>query len=139
MTEPTEMALPEYQNLHPADLADRLQRLPSDAAQRILLGLPRTLGAAALDELEKEKALELLEAFDAPQLGELFLELPPNAVADLAAALPPSKRRAVLAALPADKAKPIHSLLRYRPDTAGGIMSDRFIALRPEFTIQHCQ
>jgi magnesium transporter len=41
--------------------------------------------------------------------------------------------------LPAEKSAPIKALLHYAEDTAGGIMSDRFIALHTDHTVQQSQ
>jgi magnesium transporter len=138
MAEAVAIPLDEYRQLHPADLADRLQRLATAEAQAVLQQLPRPLAAAALHELDKERALELLAVFEARELAGLFSELPPEAVADLAAALPPRKRRAVLAGLPAHVSGHVQALLRYPADSAGGIMSESFVMLREDQTVQQC-
>ncbi len=138
MPETSPVFLNEYRQMHPADLADQLQRLPRAEAQSVLQQLPRPQAAAALDEMEKDQAIDLLKVCPVEQLVDLFAELAPNAIADLAAALSPAKRRAVLTQLPEEKARHVNALLRYPPDTAGGIMTDRFLTLRPEQTVQEC-
>jgi len=118
-----------YLGLHPADLADRLQRLPTAEARAVLGQLPRPLAAGALAELEKEKIVELLQDQSPEQIAELFRELPSEVIADVAGALKPKARLAALNLLPAAQAEAAARLLQYRPDSAGGIMSDRFISL----------
>src|SRR5262245_20086594 len=139
MPEDASLKLEELLELHPADVADRLQRLSTDDAQQILLRLPRPLAAQVLIELEKERLRELVEPFSTQDLVEVLQELAPNAAADLVGELPPEVRRQILSALPAEKSAPIKALLRYGEDTAGGIMSDRFIALRSDYTVQQSQ
>jgi len=137
MPEPTPTYLDEFLKLHPADLADRLQRLSLEEAQRILPELPPLLAARALAELEPDHQHELLTALPVQKLTPLLSELPPNVVADLVPALPPSARRTTFEALAAGQRQRVQALLRYAPDTAGGIMSDRFIALRDDMTVEH--
>lgn len=48
MLETTPIHLDEFLRLHPADIADRLQHLSFEEAQRILPELPPALAAAAL-------------------------------------------------------------------------------------------
>jgi magnesium transporter len=139
MPEDASVTLEELLELHPADVADRLQRLPTEDAQQILLQLPRPLAAQVLIELEKERFRELVEPFTTREWVEVLQELPPNAAADLVGELPLEVRRQVLSALPAEKSAPIKALLGYGEDTAGGIMSDRFIALRSDYTVQQSQ
>ena len=131
--------LEELSKLHPADVADRLQRLPVEEAQKIVRHMPRSSAAQVLTELEKERFREVVEPFNTQELVELLQELPPNAAADLVGELPLEVRRQILAALPAEKSAPVKALLYYAEDTAGGIMSDRFIALRSDHTVQQSQ
>jgi len=139
MSEATHVLLEEFLKLHPADLADRLQRLSLPEARGVLSELPPAPAGRALAELEHDRQHELLLALPAQKLAPLLDELAPNVVADLVPALPPSIRRATLNALPADQRRRIQTLLRYAPDTAGGIMSDRFIALRDDMTIERAR
>jgi magnesium transporter len=136
MPETTPVFAEEYLKLHPADLADRLQRLSLEDAQLILPELPPDLAAGALAELERDRQQELLAALPAQKLAPLLALLPPRIVADLLPALPPSARRAALEGLPAEPRCRVEALLRYAPDTAGGIMSDRFITLRDDMTVE---
>jgi magnesium transporter len=128
--------LHEFLRLHPADLADRLQRLSLEEAQRILPELPADLAASALAELEHDRQRELLSALPTQKLAPLLAELPPKLVAEVLPSLEPIARRAALSALPGDQRERVQGLLRYAPDTAGGIMSDRFIALRDDMTVE---
>ena len=77
-----------------------------------------------------------LMALPPPELSPLLAELAPNIVADLVSELSPHGRRAALEALPAEQRQRVQTLLRYAPDTAGGVMSNRFIALRSDMTVE---
>lgn len=135
----THQRLDELLQLHPADLADRLQRLSLEEAQLLLPDLPPALAANALGELEPERQHELLKALPAGKLVPLLSDLPSNIVADLMPALPPLARRATLDLLPAEQQQRVQALLRYAPDTAGGLMTDHFIALRRDMTVEEAR
>src|SRR5688572_496105 len=122
--------------LHPSDLADRLERLPLEAAREILQQLPPAQGALILSELEAPKSANLLEEFTAAQIVSWLRFLPPHMIADLVLALPPERRTEVLTALPPEQSREATALLRYSPDSAGGIMDNRFIALRSDKTVE---
>jgi magnesium transporter len=124
--------------LHPSDLADRLERLPLDAAREVLQQLPPAQGALILAELETPKSANLLEEFTTAQIVSWLRFLPPHMIADLVLALPPERRTEVLAALPPEQSREATALLRYSPDSAGGIMDNRFIALRSDKTVEEC-
>ncbi len=139
MEKPAPETIEPYLQLHPADLADRLQRLTIEEAREVLAHLPASLAAAAISEMNHERSAELLSEFSAEQVTDLLEELPPSEAADVAADLTEEQRAEALADLPPEKSAKLNALLRHAEDTAGGIMSDRFIALRAEQTIQECQ
>ncbi len=132
-------SLDEYLQLHPADLADRLQRLSHEEARDVLTRLPSALAAAAIAELEPEQSIELLSKLSVEQVTQFLEEMPSKEAADIAGDLNLEQRTEALADLPPEKSAQVSALLRYPEDTAGGIMSDRFIALRADQTILECQ
>ncbi len=136
MIDTTPVPLQEYLELHPADLADRLQRLDPDEAEILLRQLPARIVAAALAEVEEDRLPDFLDLFDAAQLAEILAHLAPDSAADLLQQLPPATRRNVLSHLPNELADGVRRLLRYPEDTAGGVMTNRFIALRDEMTVE---
>ena len=131
--------LDEFLKLHAADLADRLQRLETDEARALLRELPAEKAAAALAEMEEERLPDLLAAFDATQLAEVLQCVAPPDAVDLLQQLSPGVRRETLAKLPADAAESVRALLRYPEDSAGGIMSNRFIALDEAMTVEQAR
>ncbi|MEO5803503.1 MAG: magnesium transporter [Verrucomicrobiota bacterium] len=139
MENQTEKSIQEYSRLHPADLADRLQRLPADEAREILTLLPPWVAAAAVSELEPEKSAELLSQLSSEQVTNFLQKLPSNEAADIAGDLSLQQRTEALADLSPEQSAKVNALLRYPEDTAGGIMSDRFIALRIDQTVQQCR
>ena len=136
MNETTPVFLEEFLKMHPADLADRLQRLDADEARALLRQLPADKAAAALAEIEEERLPDLLGAFDAAQLAEILQRIAPDDAADLLQQLPPLARRNALASLPAEAADGLRALLHYPEDTAGGVMTNRFIALHEDMTVE---
>lgn len=136
MNETTPIFLEEYLTLHAADLADRLQRLDADEARALLRQLPADKAAAALAEVEEERLADLLGAFDAAQLAEILQRIASDDAADLLQHLTLGLRRDTLAKLPIEIAEGLRALLRYPEDSAGGVMSNRFITLREDMTVE---
>ena len=131
--------LDEFLKMHAADLADHLQRLEADAARALLRDLPAEKVAAALAEVDAQRLPEFLGAFDTPQIATTLTCVAPDEAVDFLQQLPPAVRRETLAALPSDFAISVRGLLRYPEDTAGGIMSSRFILLREEMTVEQAR
>jgi len=136
MNNTTPVILEEFLKLHAADLADRLQRLDVDEARALLRQLPADKAAAALAEVEEERLLDLSGAFDATQLAEILQSVAPDDAVDLLQHLAPVMRRDALSKLPAAAADGLRVLLRYPEDSAGGVMSNRFISLREDMTVE---
>ncbi len=124
--------------LHPADIADRLQRLPVDEALAALRQLSKVDAAAVLAELDEELRPRLIEGLSSPELAGIISQLDHHAAADVVAELPEERRPEVMAGLPTEEKAKVNTLLIYPPDTAGGIMSDQFIRLRTDQTVDEC-
>jgi len=136
MNEPTPVFLEEYLKLHAADLADRLQRMDADEAGALLKQLPADKVAAALAEVAEDRLPDFLGVFDATQLAGILQHSAPPDAADLLQQLPPPARRDALTHMPTEAAVNVRKLLRYPEDSAGGVMSNRFIALRENMTVE---
>jgi magnesium transporter len=127
------------QNPHPADLADRLQRLPADEAQRAFRELAASEAAAVLAEVDREVRPALIQGLSNREVIEIASNTPHDLAADLISELPADRRNEVLRGLPSRDGRDISALLQHPPDTAGGIMSDHFLSLREDQTIEECQ
>jgi magnesium transporter len=125
----------EQRKEHPADVADHLERLPVAEAQQELRDLPAAEGAAVLAEIDEEARPGVLENLAPSEIAHLVQELPHDEAADIISSLPADVQPAVLDELSASDRKQVTDILAYPPESAGGIMRDRFIALRDDLTI----
>src|SRR5688572_4554352 len=128
----------DLKGLHPADIADRLQRLPVDEALAALRQLSKADAAAVLAELDEEVRPRLIEGLSSPELAGIITQLDHHAAADVVSELPEERRPEVMAGLPTEEKAKVDTLLIHPPDTAGGIMSDQFIRLRTNQTVEEC-
>jgi magnesium transporter len=131
--------------------AERLRalitQLPAPEVTEHLLDLPPAvlarvcalLGAEALADLlgqvDAASAAQLLLRLSRGQAADVLAELPPDAAADVVAELPPETAAATLAALPPTEAGEVQALLAYAPQTVGGWMTPRYVAVRAEATV----
>ena len=118
---------------HPADVADHLERLPVEEASQMLHQLPPTRAAQILSEVEPDQRKHLVAELSTGQLSEMVKQMPHDQAADLLADVPDAQRAEILAGLPGRSQ--VAELLRYPEDSAGGIMSDRFITLDANRTV----
>lgn len=127
------------EQVHPADVADQLERLPAEEAQQELRDLPAGERAAVLAEIDEEARPAVLENLAPNEIASMVRELPHNEAADILSNLSATVQATVLDQLPASDREQVAHILEYPPDTAGGIMSDSFISLRQEMTIGEAQ
>jgi magnesium transporter len=111
---------------------------------------------AALDAEERIEGFRLLEAGEAesffegleareqcallhaltPAERQLWMrQLAPDDAADAVQAAEPEQREALLAALDAPTRREVAALLAYAEDEAGGLMSPRYVRLRPDMSV----
>src|SRR5687768_1700602 len=124
---------------HPADVADQLERLPAEEAHQELRELPRAEGAAVLAEIDEQARPAVLEKLAPKEIANLVQELPHNEAADVISSLPLEMQPAVLKELRTEDRQQVTEMLRYPPESAGGIMSDQFIALPEDISIGTAQ
>jgi magnesium transporter len=120
-----------------ADVAEALRDLPPDAAAKVMAALPFDLAVQVFDEpelsyvrsaivqkMDDAAAIALIEAMSADQQAELFRELPE------------ADRARLLRRVDARTREALSLLLRYPPDTAGGIMTTEFVSMPATWTVE---
>jgi magnesium transporter len=119
-------------SLHPADLADLVLSLEADERQRLLAHLPTDITAQLLDHAEDDDLRSLIEGIGVADLPAVLEEADDDVAADVIQQLEPQARRDTLAALDREE---VEELLQYEEESAGGIMSQGFVALGEDMTI----
>lgn len=131
-TDRTQDALSILSDLYPADRAEVFS-LFNDGEQSILLSLLDVPTAAdLLEELEDEDVLEAAEGLHPDRLADVLDEMEPDEAADLLGDLPPQTVSEALSRM--EDAEEVIPLLGYPDETAGGLMTTSYIALRRHTT-----
>jgi len=115
----------------PADLAQLLPRLSGHDTRFFLkvLALDEARAAEALSNLDPGMAAEIFPMMEVEALTRVFMEFASDDAADLLQALPPELAEQILQRMKADEAAEVEELLRYDPQTAGGIMNTELFSL----------
>jgi magnesium transporter len=87
-----------------------------------------TSTADLLEELEDEAALDAIETLTPAQLADVLDEMEPDEAADLLGDLPPERVTETLAEM--EEADEVIPLLGYPDESAGGLMTTSYIAMR---------
>ena len=122
-------------DLHAADIAEIIDRLDPDDEQFVFDLLDTPTGSAVLLDLQPETRHALLDAMPSERITAYVDLLASDDATDLVAELPPQIADKVLRAMPAEDSIDVKELLRYDPETAGGIMGTEFVAVQMNDTL----
>jgi CBS domain-containing protein/sporulation protein YlmC with PRC-barrel domain len=120
--------------LHPADLATIIDQLAPRDRAGVLAALDDEAVADAIEEMEPETQVEVLEGLHPERAADILEEMSPDDAADLVADLSDSTRQELLGLMEADEAEELGGLLAFPEDTAGGMMTTEFVAVRADLT-----
>ncbi|MEW5989247.1 MAG: magnesium transporter [Chloroflexota bacterium] len=118
--------------LRPADQVDLWDELDDEDQAALLPELNPADSADILQELDDEEAAELVAALPTPTVIRIVDEMEPDEAADLLGDLDPAQARAVLAGL--EDPDEVRPLLLHPDDSAGGLMTSEYLALRRRMT-----
>lgn len=125
-----------FERTHPADVALIIAEFDLDRWD-VLLNLIENIDTRAdvLAEIVHPRVAEYLQRKSPAAIAEILAHMESDDAADLVGLLPEELSKEVLARLKGD-GQDVHDLMKYREDTAGGIMTPDFIALRENITVQ---
>ena len=122
--------------MHPADVADALRALPPGAAARVVAALPFDMGVLVLDDPGLENRVEIVRAMDGQTLKPLLSEMSADRQAELFREMSEQERTRLLPALHPKGQEALQLVLRYPPESAGGIMTTEFLTVPATWTVE---
>ncbi|HEY66056.1 MAG TPA: magnesium transporter [Caldilineae bacterium] len=128
-----DQAVAIIESLRPADQAEVFSELDEEDQEALLPRLSPEDSADILEELDEEEAAELARSLPHHTLARIVEEMEPDEAADLLGDIPPEQAEAVLASL--EDPDEVRPLLIHPDDTAGGLMTSEFLALRRRTTV----
>src|SRR5262245_8925248 len=115
--------------LRPADAAETLNGLDRAVAAGVLEAMPVQAAIQLLNEPHLEQPAKLVELMPVDCPPAILMGLHPDRRADIFRELPEEKRDVLKARLPAQVREPLEQLLRYPPQSAGGLMTTEFVSV----------
>lgn len=122
--------------LHPADIADIISNVPHKEGAALFKNLDLEVAAEALSELKPETQVEIIREMNTTEAADIIEEMPPDEAADVIGDLPTDKAKEILEHIEKEEAEDIQELLGHEEDTAGGLMTNEFIACPPDMTVR---
>ena len=134
--DPTELA-EALAGMRGADIAEALRELKPDAAAKVMAALPFDLAVQVFDEPELvHERSAIIQHMDERAIGPLVDAMSADQQADLFRELPDKDRSRLLKQLEEPTQRALRLLLRYEPDTAGGIMTTEFVSMPTTWTVE---
>ena len=122
--------------LHPADIADIISQVSHQEGAAFLKNLDVDVAAETLSELSAETQAEIIRDMDAEKASDIIELMPPDEAADVLGDLPAEKAKEILKHIEKEGAEDIRELLGHEEDTAGGLMTNEFLAFPPDLTVR---
>ena len=133
----TENLLKLILKTHPADLAWVFRSLPPADRKKLFEIIANTeLVADFFSELDDAIIVELAEDLTPLFMAEVVSKMAPDDAADLLEVIPDELATAVRTHMERDERNELEELLKYDPESAGGIMSPDFMYLDENLTVE---
>ncbi|MFI5228205.1 MAG: magnesium transporter [Gemmatimonadales bacterium] len=119
-----------------ADIAEALHDLPPTGAAKVMAALPFDLAVQVFDEPELDRRYEIVERMEPNAAVALVEAMSADQQADLFRELEEPVRKRLLDHLDAATRSSLTMLLRYPPETAGGIMTTEVLTVPAQWTVE---
>jgi magnesium transporter len=120
--------------LHPADLAEIVDQLSVQEGVALFEGMDDEVAAEALEEVAPERQVSLLEGMESEKAADILEEMDPSSAADVLGEMSDEKASELLSLMEREESEDVKELLRYREDSAGGIMTTEYVAVPETWT-----
>lgn len=123
-------------NLQPYDLALIFTSLPDTQKSVFLKHLSVAVIADLIKELNHSQQLELLKRLTTEKVNQVLDEMDNDDLAPLLHDLSPHKMKAFLQGMKKEEAAFVQHLMTYPPETAGRLMTNRFVWIHSSYLVQ---
>ena len=121
---------------NPFDIAALLSELSPEAVLLVFRILPKNVAAETFVEMDSDHQELLLRTFNDSELRYLTEELFYDDIVDVIEELPANLVTKILGNATPETRAAINQLLKYSPDSAGGIMTLEYVKLKPSMTVE---
>ncbi|MEF2093149.1 magnesium transporter [Bacillus sp. CFBP9009] len=124
------------EELQPYDIARIFEGLPEKHHTRFLLLLDSEQIAELIQEVEKVHQLKILSKLGIEKSGHVMDLMDNDDLASLLEDLSPGKIEELLSGMKQEESKIVQNIMNYPPETAGRIMTNRFVWIPQHYTVR---
>ncbi|MFO1446478.1 magnesium transporter [Bacillus sp. Bva_UNVM-123] len=121
--------------LHPYDIAQIYEDLPEKHKARFLLFMNIDILADLIQELSKDAQLDVLNKLGIEKTGQVLDLMDNDDLAVLLDDLSPNKIASLLSGMKKSESQIVQHIMNYPPETAGRLMTNRFVWIRDYYTV----
>ncbi|WP_128894906.1 magnesium transporter [Longirhabdus pacifica] len=134
---------PHHHGLHvyleefqPYDIAEIYRNLPTKHRAKFVTSLEAELLADLIQELEYEQQLNIFLLLGIERASKIMDIMENDDLADLLNELSNDQTEQFLGSMEAEESKNVKDLMQYPRETAGGIMTNRFVWIRENYSVR---
>ncbi len=125
-----------FTDLHPADIAQILNHLSLEEAQKAFEILDTETAGEVLTELDENVRERILTKIDKDKITDIVDELETDDATDIVSELPEQIAEHVLDNIDKEDSEDVKELLKYPEDSAGGLMTSDFVYVHETATVK---
>ncbi len=123
-----------FEELHPADIAEIINHATPPAQNKLFELIEDDIKPDVLAELDDQAEADILEELTAEEISDIIEEMAPDDAADVLGELEEDRSEEILGLMESEESDEVRELLQYGDETAGGIMTTDFVAVRASMT-----
>lgn len=124
------------EELQPYDVAAIYKELPEKHKGRFLLFLNFDALADLMEELDRPEQLDVLNKLGIEKTSKVLNLMDNDDLAMLLHELSPEKKDSLLSEMNTEESNAVQNIMNYPPETAGRIMTNRFVWIRNYYTVR---
>ncbi|WP_019230428.1 magnesium transporter [Sedimentibacter sp. B4] len=122
-------------NMYPIDIAIIIEEFDDDSLIKFNEHIDNELMAEIIEQASEELQVRIIKLFEFESIVHLFSYMSNDDIADILGNLPIKMRKDLLKMMKTGDTRQLQELLGYDEDSAGGIMTTEYIALRGDLLI----
>lgn len=123
-----------FADLHPADIAEIINHAPTSSHNILFDLLDDETKPDVLAELDDQAEADILDELSDEEISDIVEEMAPDEAADVLGELEGERREDILDLMESEESDDVRELLQYHEESAGGIMTTDFVAVRATMT-----
>ena len=125
-----------FEENHTVDIAESFEELDDEEILKVFELMSNDKKARILEEADENLQEKIIDLIDVDEVIEIFGQMSPDDIADILGNIDFQKSKVILENMKRSEANKLRELLGYEEDSAGGIMTTRYIALKETLLIK---